>query len=95
VARVPKAWENFHAKAEVNLPFHMADFMARARDDYKKWAKNDPEADQFLINLCTVPQIYTLLHVSCIVDMGIYRQIVAPDEIDEQTTEDSGNDEWF
>jgi hypothetical protein len=70
-----KAWEHFHVKAGVSLPFHMTDFMARKREDYKKWAKDDPDADQFLANLCTVPQIYALLNVSCIVDMGIYREI--------------------
>jgi hypothetical protein len=70
-----RAWEHFHGKAGIELPFHMADFEARARTDYKKWPKNDPEAQDFLLNLCTAQQSYTLLHVACIVDMGQYKDI--------------------
>jgi hypothetical protein len=70
-----KAWEHFHNKAGVNLPFHMSDFMARGRSDYKKWEEDDPGAHQFLLDLCSAQQVYSLLHVSCIVDMGLYRQI--------------------
>lgn len=69
------AWAQHHTNAGVNLPFHMTDFMARQRDDYKKWSRPDPEADKFLNKLSSVPLIYSLLSVSYIVEMGAYRQM--------------------
>jgi hypothetical protein len=55
----------------------MADFMARhakgAREDYKKL--DDTQANEFLIGLASAQQVYMLLGVSCIVDMGVYKQI--------------------
>src|SRR4029077_12645347 len=73
-----KAWAHTHNKFNVDLPFHMADFMARKKDgarrkDYKKL--DDTQAEDFLVGLASVQEVYMLLRVSCIVDMGIYQNI--------------------
>lgn len=67
-------WDAAHAKFGVAIPFHMSDFMARA-GQYKKWAKDDPQAEAFLMELTTIQQLYMLLGVSCVVDMGTYNDI--------------------
>jgi len=75
------SWEEAHKKFDVPLPFHMADFMYRGKP-YDKWGKDSEEAERFLTSLCTIQQLNTLLSVSCIVEMGDYRQIEEVIQID-------------
>jgi hypothetical protein len=69
-----RMWESVHKRYKVPLPFHASDFYAR-RPPFDKWALNDPEADSFISELATAQQLYILFGVSCIVDMGDYRQV--------------------
>jgi hypothetical protein len=67
-------WIEVHNRFEMPMPFHMTDFMQR-KPPYNKWSADTKEADLFLTALCTAQQLNLLLSVSCIVDMGNYRQI--------------------
>lgn len=69
-----KMWEAIHKRYDIALPFHAADFAGRYRQ-YKKWSLDDPEAEDFASELASAQQIYMLFGVSCVVDMGDYRQL--------------------
>jgi len=71
-----RMWENIHKEFDIDLPFHATDFYART-----KQYKDLPEGNEtgkphdFITTLASAQQIYTLLHVSCVVDMGVYNNI--------------------
>lgn len=69
-----RMWEAIHKEYDVALPFHASDFYARKKQ-YTKWELNDPKATEFITTLASAQQIYMLVGLSCIVDMGTYREI--------------------
>jgi hypothetical protein len=71
-----RMWENVHKEFDIELPFHASDFYARAKQ-YEHLPKGNDEgtSHDFITMLASAQQIYMLLHVSCIVDMGVYRNI--------------------
>jgi hypothetical protein len=67
-------WTETHKRFGMPIPFHATDFMHR-KEPYDKWGKDSQDARLFLTSLCTAQQLNMLLSVSCIVDMGDYREI--------------------
>jgi hypothetical protein len=67
-------WDSIHKEFDIALPFHASDFYAR-KEQYSKWPFNDPKALEFITALASAQQIYMLAGFSCIVDMGLYKQI--------------------
>jgi hypothetical protein len=71
-----RMWEKVHHEYGIDLPFHATDFYARAKQYQHLPPGNDSGIPHdFITTLASTQQIYTLLHVSCIVDMGIYNDI--------------------
>jgi hypothetical protein len=69
-------WEAVHKEFDVDLPFHATDFYARSKQYGNLPPGNDAgKPHDFITTLATVQQLYTLMHVSCVVDMGVYRDI--------------------
>lgn len=85
-AMFERIWAEAHREAELDLPFHMAEFMAalqqpayasqnNARPDYVRIAK-DPDAAELFLHRLAVTEV-TALHcgISCIVPMDVYNDI--------------------
>jgi hypothetical protein len=80
-------WTSIHSEFDVNKPFHMSDFMCavttperyarqkNARPDYVALANDPPRANQFFHRLCIAQQTVVNCGISCIIDMGIYREV--------------------
>ena len=77
------SWAQAHKDAGVNLPFHMAEFMAalnnpnyrkqsNARADYLELAKDKDKAKTFLFNLSLAEAGLVNCVISCIVPMVVY-----------------------
>jgi hypothetical protein len=80
------SWRQLHAFYGVELPFHMADFVAalenpkykdqsHARLDYIALAKQPEKADQFLKQLSMLQVGWMHCAISCIVRMEVYNEI--------------------
>jgi hypothetical protein len=79
-------WTAIHKRYSVDLPFHMAEFMAalkrpeykhqtNARADYVEIAKNPDIAKGFLGQLSILQSLMTNCGVSCIVTMDVYNEV--------------------
>jgi hypothetical protein len=71
-----RMWESIHKEYDIALPFHATDFYARAKQyEHLPEGNETGKPHDFITSLATAQQIYTLLHVSCVVDMGVYNDI--------------------
>ena len=81
-----KQWAAVHKQYSVNLPFHMAEFMAalnnpkyktqkNARADYVDIAKDPDIAKGFLGQLSILQAVMVNCGVSCVVTMDIYNEV--------------------
>jgi len=83
------SWSEAHRKHDVEMPFHMTAFIEatthpqsyalqkNARPDYVALAKYPKKAESFLWHLCRVQEGMVNCGFSCIVEMGVYRQVNA------------------
>lgn len=81
------SWLEAHKKHDVELPFHMSDFVEatthprsyelqkKARPDYVEIAKHPKKAESFLWHLCRVQEGMVNCGFSCIVQMDLYRRV--------------------
>lgn len=81
-----RVWADAHSEAGVDLPFHMAEFMAacsnpqyasqkNARPDYVRLATN-PEAAELFLHRLAVTEVSTMhCGISCIVPMDLYNNV--------------------
>jgi hypothetical protein len=80
------SWDRIHKSFGMDLPFHMADFMAalsnenyksqkNARKDYVEIAKDGKRSWEFLRQLCQVPVLMANCSISCLVSMDIYNGV--------------------
>jgi hypothetical protein len=80
------AWEDIHKQFNVELPFHMAEFIAaleqpkyslqsNARADYVTIAKDQEKAKEFLHQLAFIELTKVSCGISCIVNMNLYNEV--------------------
>ena len=81
-------WERAHREADVEMPFHMTDFMAacnnpryvqqkNARADYVRLAQNPEDAKKFLHHLALSEVTALSCGISCMVPMQLYNEVNA------------------
>ena len=84
--RFEEEWAEAHRFFEVEVPFHMADFVAagsreeyrtqrNARADYVEIAKSPERANEFLKRLGLIQLSFVHCGVSCIVPMDVYEGV--------------------
>ena len=81
------SWKSIHERFGVEVPFHMADFIAatanperyaaqkNARQDYVEIAKKPKEAKEFFRSVCIAEFMLANCGFSCIINMAIYNEI--------------------
>lgn len=79
-------WQRVHDIFKVNIPFHMAEFVAatnnpkyqlqtNARADYVKIARDQNKANDFLKELSVIQLSVVHYGISCIVPMSLYEEV--------------------